>query len=105
MYIGTFNSLNVEVTSRNDVIITVYLKQALPVPVQLVLVYHKFDPKDSFTESIMTITVAEFTNTAVITYTDFASFVPFEHFTIEVGLLSQNVRGPLVRAQGEYSEY
>ena len=47
-------------------------------------------------------TQAAYLNTAEIRHIDFASQVPFEHFTVEVGLFSQGVRGSLVMAEGEY---
>ena len=102
MCTGTFNDLEIEITTQSDVIIIVNLQQALQVPVHLVLVY--MDLANSFALPDRKITQAAYLNTSVIRHIDFASQVPFEHFTVEVGLFSQGVRGPLVKAQGEYGE-
>ena len=102
-FIGSFKDLEIEITTKGDVIIIVDLQQALPVPVSLVLVYG--DLENPLTQPDSKITRAAYLNTTEIRHIDFASQVPFEHFTIEVGLFSQGVRGPLVRAQGEYGTY
>ena len=102
MCIGTFKDLEIEITTKSDVIIIVNLQRALPVPIHLVLVYR--DVENPSTPPDNKTTQAAYLNTAEIRHIDFASQVPFEHFTVEVGLFSQGVRGPLVRAQGEYGE-
>ena len=102
MYIGSFNDLEIEITTKGDVIIIVDLPRALPVPVHLVLVYR--DVENPSTPPDRKTTQAAYLNTFVIRHIDFASLVPFEHFTAEVGLFSENVYGPLNRAQGEYGK-
>ena len=75
---------------------------ALPVPVQLVLVYRDVDNPSARPDRKTTL--AAYTNTDEIRHIEFASQVQFEHFTLEVGLFSEGVRGPLVTAQGEFSK-
>jgi hypothetical protein len=94
--------LEIEITTRGDVIVIVDLPRALPVPVHLVLVYR--DTENPSTPPDSKITQAAYLNTSAILHIDFASQVPFDHFTAEVGLFSENVHGPLNRAQGEYGE-
>ena len=101
--IGSFANLEIEITRRGDIIITVNLPRALPIPVHLVLVYR--DTENPSTPPDSKITQAAYLNTLAIRHIDFAPQVPFEHFTVEVGLFSENVQGPLNRAQGEYSEW
>ena len=102
VYLGSFNDLEIEITTQGDIIIIVNLQRALPVPVHLVLVYR--DVENPSSPPDRKITQAAYLNTSVIRHIDFASQVPFEHFTAEVGLFSDNVSGPLNRAQGEYGE-
>ena len=99
---GSFNELEIEITTRGDVIVIVDLPRALPIPVHLVLVYR--DTENPSTPPDSKITQAAYLNTSAIRHIDFASQVPFEHFTAAVGLFSENVRGPLNSAQGEYGE-
>ena len=94
--------MEVEITTRGDVIVIVDLPRSLPIPIHLVLVYR--DTENPSTPPDSKITQAAYLNTSAIRHIDFASQVPFEHFTAEVGLFSENVRGPLIRAQGEFGE-
>ena len=103
MHTGSFNDLEIEITTQSDVIIIVDLQRPLPIPVQLVLVYR--DSENPSTPPDSKTTQAAYINTSVIRHIDFASQVPFEHFTAEVGLFSDNVLGPLIEAQGEYGEW
>ena len=101
-YAGYFNDLGIEITTKSDVIIIVNLPRALPVPVHLVIVYR--DLENLSLRPDKKITQAAYLNTSVIRHIDFASQVPFEHFSVEVGLFSLDEFGPLNRAQGEYGE-
>ena len=94
--------MEIEITTKRDVIIIVNLPRALPVPVNLVILYR--DVENPSAQPDKKITEAAYLNTAMITHIDFSSKVPFEHFTAEVGLSSQGVRGPLMRAQGEFGK-
>ena len=100
LFIGSFKDLEIEITTRGDVIIIVDLQRPLPVPLHLVLVYR--DAENPSTPPDSETTQAAYINTNEIRHIEFASQVPFEHFTVEVGLFSQGVYGPLVRAQGEF---
>ena len=99
---GSFNELEIEITTRGDVIVIVDLPRALPIPVHLVLVYRDIDNPSTAQDT--KITQAAYLNTSAIRHIDFASQVPFDHFTAEVGLFSENVHGPLNGAQGEFGE-
>ena len=103
MDIGSFADLEIEITTGGDVIVIVDLPRALPIPVHLVLVYR--DTENPSTPPDSKTTQAAYLNTSAIRHIDFASQVPFEHFTAEVGLFSENVHGPLNRALGEYGEW
>lgn len=77
------------------------LPRALVVPVRLILVYTDLENP---TQRNKRITNAAYINTTVIRHLEFSSQVAFDHFIVEVGLFSQDVRGPLIRAPGEYSK-
>ena len=102
MCIGSFNDLEIEITTKGDVIIIVDLPTALPVPIHLVLVYR--DTENPSTRPDRETTQAAYLNITEIRHIEFASQVPFEHFSIEVGLSSRGVEGPLVKALGEFGK-
>lgn len=101
MYIGFFNNLEVQITTKSDVIIIVRLQRALSVPVQLFLVYTSLDDSS---QQQSRVTQAAYLNTTVIQHIEFASQVTFDHFEIQVGLFSGGVYGPLTTAPGEHGE-
>ena len=101
--VGSFNGLEIEITIEGDVIIIVDLQRALPVPVHLVLLYRDLENPSSPPHRVTT--QAAYLNITEIRHIEFASRVPFEHFTVEVGLFSRGVRGPLIRARGEFGTY
>ena len=100
---GSFNELEIEITTRGDVIVIVDLPRALPIPVHLVLVYR--DTENPSTRPDSKITQAAYINLTEIRHIEFASLVPFKHFTVEVGTYSRGVRGPLISAQGEFGTH
>ena len=95
--------MEIEITTGGDVIVIVDLPRALPIPVNLVLVYR--DTENPSTPPDSKITQAAYTNLTEIRHIDFAALVPFKHFTVEVGTYSRGVRGPLVSAQGEFGTH
>lgn len=95
--------MEIEITKKGDVIIIVNLPRALPIPVHLVLVYR--DAENPFTSAVSRITQEAYLNTYTILHIDYGPRLPFKRFIVEVGLFSENVYGPLNRAQGEYGEW
>ena len=93
--------MKVQITTESDVIIIAELPRALLVPVHLVLVYTDLDNP---TERDRRVTQAAYLNTTVIQHLEFASQVAFDAFIVQVGLFSEDVHGPLIRAPGEYSK-
>ena len=99
--VGLFNSLKVLVTKDGHVIYVVNLPQAVSVPVHLSLNYTNLDNPSLWTRRV---TRAAYVNATMIQHIEVASGVPYDHFSVQIGLASGSVFGPVSPAPGDYGE-